>query len=235
MADTALVIVARHSQPGTTKTRLARALGNEETAQLYRAFLADLAQKFADLPEYDLHWVYTPAEVDYAEFMAVLAPPLVRHMRFFPQKGKGLGERLYNAFRWTYEHGYKHTVLIGSDSPHISRETVAGARDALNHADVVLGPAEDGGYYLIAMQRPHDVFRDIPMSTSAVLRMTIDLAQRQGLEVNIQETLFDIDELPDLARLAQLLRSDASLAPATATCIATMKELNCCIEKRIEM
>jgi len=114
--------------------------------------------------------------------------------------------------------------LIGSDSPHISRDTVAGARDALDKADVVLGPAEDGGYYLIAMRQPHDVFRDIPMSTGAVLRMTIELAQRQGLEVNTVETLFDIDELPDLARLAQLLRTDASLAPATAAYIEQMKE-----------
>ena len=77
---------------------------------------------------------------------------------------------------------------------------------------------------MIGMRRPHDVFRDIPMSTSAVLRMTIELAQRQGLEVNTVETLFDIDELPDLARLAQLLKTNASLAPATATHLATIKE-----------
>jgi rSAM/selenodomain-associated transferase 1 len=224
MADTALVIVSRYPQPGTTKTRLARTLGNEETVQLYRAFLTDLAQRFADWPEYDLCWAYTPAGVDYTEFMLELAPPLVRHMHFFPQQGEGLGERLLNAFRWTYEHGYGRTVLIGSDSPHIGRDTVAGARDALDYADVVLGPAEDGGYYMIGMRRPHDVFRDIPMSTSAVLRMTIELAQGQDLEVNIQETLFDIDELPDLARLAQLLRTDASLAPATAAYIEQMKE-----------
>jgi len=224
MADTALVIVARYPQAGTTKTRLARSLGNEETVQLYRAFLADLAQRFAGWPEYDLHWAYTPAEVDYAAFIAELAPSLVRHMRFFPQQGEGLGERLHNAFRRTYERGYEHTVLIGSDSPHIGRIIVSGARDALTRADVALGPAEDGGYYMIAMRRPHDVFRDIPMSTSAVLRMTIELAHRQGLEVKLQETLFDIDELPDLARLAQLLRANASLAPATATHLATLKE-----------
>lgn len=224
MADTALVIVARYPQVGATKTRLARTLGNEETPQLYRAFLADLAQRFADWPAFDLHWAYTPAEVDYTEFMAELAPAHVRHMSFFPQRGEGLGERLHNAFRWTYEHGYERTVLIGSDSPHIGREPIAEARRALDRADVVLGPAEDGGYYLMAMQRPHDVFRGIPMSTSAVLRMTTELAHRQGLEVNTVETLFDIDELPDLARLAQLLRADAALAPATAAYLATIKE-----------
>lgn len=224
MADTALVIVARYPQPGTTKTRLARALGGEETAQLYRAFLSDLAHRFAAQPAYDLHWAFTPADVDYAEFMESLAPSLAQHMYFFPQRGVDFGNRLLHAFRWTFEHGYRSTILIGSDSPHICRSTIEQAKNALDEADVVLGPAEDGGYYLLAMQKPHDVFQDIPMSTNLVLQMTIDLALRQGLRVNTLETLFDVDELPELERLAQLLSANASLAPATAAHLATMKE-----------
>ncbi len=226
MADTALVIVARYPQAGTTKTRLAPALGDEETVRLYRAFLTDLARKFAGQSEYDLHWAYTPSGVDYEAFMAELAPSLVRHMRFFPQEGDGLGERLHNAFHRTYAQGYERTMLIGSDSPQIGPDTITEARRALDKADVVLGPAEDGGYYMIAMRRPHDVFQGIPMSTGVVLRKTVELAQRQGLEVNLQKTLFDIDELSDLERLAQLLRTDASLAPATAALLATMKEFS---------
>ncbi len=96
------------------------------------------------------------------------------------------------------------------------------AREALDEADVVLGPANDGGYYLIAMCKPHDVFRGIPMSTSLVMQMTVDLAQRQGLKVDTLETLFDVDELSDLVRL---LRADSSLAPVTFTYLATLKEL----------
>lgn len=224
MSDTALVIVARYPQAGTTKTRLARSLGDEETVRLYRAFLTDLAHRFGEQPAYDLHWAYTTAEVDYAAFIAELAQSSVRYMRFFPQAGDGLGERLHHAFRRTYAQGYERTVLIGSDSPQISADTIAQASRALDKADVVLGPAEDGGYYMIAMRRPHNVFQGIPMSTDRVLRMTVELAQSQGLEVSLQETLFDIDELSDLARLAQLLRADASLAPATAAILATMKE-----------
>jgi uncharacterized protein len=98
------------------------------------------------------------------------------------------------------------------------------AREALDEADVVLGPAHDGGYYLIAMSGPHDVFRGIPMSTSLVMQLTVDLAQRQGLKVNTLETLFDVDEWPDLVRLARLLRADSSLAPVTFAHLATMKE-----------
>ena len=224
MPDTALVVMARYPEAGATKTRLARAIGDEEAAYLYRAFLADLAQRFAGQP-YDLHWAYTPNGVGYSAFMATLAPSLVQYMCFFPQEGAELGARLHHAFRWTYERGYRRTIVIGSDSPHIGRDIVVRAREALDVADVVLGPADDGGYYLIAMRRPHDVFRGIPMSTSQVMQMTVALAQRQGLQVYALETLFDVDELPDLTRLARLLRADSSLAPVTFTHLATLKEL----------
>lgn len=224
MPDTALVIVARYPQAGTTKTRLARAIGDEATVRLYRAFLTDLAHRFAGNALYDLYWAYTPGEIDYAAFLATLAPSLAHSMRCFPQQGDEFGMCLLNAFRWTYERGYKRTILIGSDSPHIGADVIARAWDALDEADVALGPADDGGYYLIAMHQPHDVFQDIPMSTSQVLQLTIDLARRQGLRVSTLDTLFDVDEESDLARLAQLLRANASLAPVTATHLATIKE-----------
>jgi uncharacterized protein len=225
MAETALVIMARYPQNGTTKTRLARALGDEETVQLYRAFLTDLARRFAGQKAYDLHWACTPAGMDFAALMAVLAPSLAQHMRFFPQEGDGLGERLHNAFRRMYAQGYRQTVVIGSDSPQIGTDTITKAGRALDKADVVLGPAEDGGYYLIAMRKPYDVFQGVPMSTSAVLRMTVELALSQDLAVNLQDTLFDVDELPDLERLADVLHTNAALAPATAALLATIKEL----------
>ena len=224
MPDTALVVMARYPEVGATKTRLAGAIGVEEAVRLYRAFLTDLAQRFAG-EMYDLHWAYTPNGVGYSAFMATLAPSLVQYMRFFPQKGPELGARLHYAFRWTYERGYQRTIVISSDSPQLSRDIVARAREALDEADVVLGPADDGGYYLIAMSRPHDVFNGIPMSTSLVMQMTVDLAQRQGLKVDSLETLFDVDEWPDLVRLARLLRADSSLAPVTFAHLATMKEL----------
>jgi uncharacterized protein len=224
MPDTALVVMARYPEVGTTKTRLARTFGDEEALRLYQAFLTDLARKFAG-QTYDLHWAYTPVEVDYLSFIATLAPSLLQHMHAFPQQGADLGARLHHVFRWTYDREYQYTIVIGSDSPQISQEIVAQARKALDTADVVLGPADDGGYYLIAMRRPYDVFRDIPMSTSVVAQMTIELAESQGLKVYTLENLFDIDELPDLLRLAKLLEADNSLAPTTATCLAAIKEL----------
>jgi len=224
MAETALVIMARYPQIGTTKTRLARTIGQEETVRLYRAFLTDLAHTFANR-EYDLHWAYSPAGVDYQAFIATLAPSLVGSMTCFPQQGADLGERLHHVFRRTQERGFGRTIVIGSDSPHIGLASIAHAEQALDDADIVLGPADDGGYYLIAMRQPYDVFSGIPMSTSVVTRMTMEMAHHQGLTVQLIEQLFDVDELPDLVRLAQLLAADSTRAPATAAHLATIKEL----------
>ena len=224
MDETALVIMARYPQVGTTKTRLARAIGLEETVGLYRAFLTDLAHTFAN-QEYNLHWAYSPAGVDYQAFIATLAPSPVGRMTCFPQEGTDLGERLHHVFRWTRERGFGRTIVISSDSPHIGLASIAHARQALDGADIVLGPAEDGGYYLIAMRQPYDVFSGIPMSTSSVTRMTMEMAQRQGLSVQLIESLFDVDELHDLVRLAQVLAADSTRAPATAAHLATIKEL----------
>ena len=90
----------------------------------------------------------------------------------------------------------------------------------------MLGPADDGGYYLIAMRSTHDVFSDIPMSTPIVLRMTIEAAPRQGLKVHLLETLFDVDELPDLLRLTRLLQDKRALAPNTADRLDQLKIRN---------
>lgn len=224
MSDTALVVIARYPEAGKTKTRLARVIGNEEATDLYRNFLIDLAQRFAG-QAYKLLWTYTPAEADYATFIGTLAPSLVHSMECFPQQGADLGKRLHHAFKWTYEQQFSRTIVIGSDSPHISREIIAEAHKALDHADVVLGPADDGGYYLIAMRKPYDVFSGIPMSTSVVMQRTIELAIRQALTVHTLQPLFDIDELPDLLRLAELLRTDGTLAPATAAYLASKRNL----------
>jgi len=222
MSDTALVVMARYPEAGKTKTRLARTIGQTQATQLYQAFLTDIASRFAD-QDCSLHWAYTPAHVDYQSFVATLVPHRAQHIHSFPQQGADLGERLLHAFQWTQQQGFQRTILISSDSPQISQDIINDAKAALEFADVVLGPADDGGYYLIAMRKPYDVFSNIPMSTPVVAQMTIEAAQRQNLKVHLLDSLFDIDELPDLQRLAQLLASNHMLAPATAVYLTTMR------------
>lgn len=218
MSDTVLAIMARYPELGKGKTRLAQGLGAELTLELYRSFLQDLAVRFMD-QEYGVVWAYTPLERDFAACVRSLISRPDASVWAVPQQGPDLGARLHNVFYETVQAGFARTVLIGSDSPQVSWEIVARARRALEDADVVLGPAEDGGYYLIAMREPHDVFSDIPMSTEVVLEMTIEKARQQGLNVQLLDTLFDIDTRSDLQRLADLLQADAELAPATAACL----------------
>lgn len=219
MSKIALVVMARYPEPGKTKTRLGHIIGDDRAVSLYRAFLTDLAQRFAR-QAYDLYWAYTPPEANFPAFIAALAPSYAQSMTCFPQRGADLGARLRHVFMETHRRGFERTIVISSDTPHISLSIIARAIKALDEADVVLGPAEDGGYYLIAMRQPYDVFTGIPMSTSVVTRMTIELAHHQGLLVRLLEPLFDVDELPDLLRLAELLQNDHTLAPATATCLS---------------
>ena len=224
-SDTALVVMARYPELGKTKTRLARTLGEQETVGLYRAFLSDIAQRHAG-QEYIPCWAYTPAEVDYQELVATLVPEYASSMRYFPQKGTDFGARLHAAFQWTQAQGFEYTILIGTDSPQIRREHIMAARKALDEVDVVLGPSDDGGYYLLGMRVAHDVFSGIPMSTDVVTQMTLEAAQRQGLTVRLLDSLFDVDELPDLVRLAQMLQEDPTLAPVTAAHLNTMRSFH---------
>jgi uncharacterized protein len=218
----ALVIIARYPEAGKTKTRLARTLGNQQTADLYQAFLTDLARRFAG-SEYHLHWTYTPPTVDYQAFVSSLVPEHTSSMHCFPQEGNELSERLLYAFHWCKQQGFQRTILIGSDTPHISRDIIEAATKALDEADVVLGPSDDGGYYLIGMDIPYDVFSGIPMSTSEVRERTIEAAHHLGLKVHLLETLLDVDEYSDLQRLAALLEKDSKLAPITADHLTHMR------------
>lgn len=223
MSKTALVIFARAPEEGKVKTRLAATIGATETLRLYKAFLCDLACRFTGSQEdvYTVHWAYTPIEADFVASLTDLAPTVTLG-HCFPQYGPDFGSRLHHVFHTTTAFGFQQTIVIGSDSPHIGREIITQACQALEQADVVLGPAEDGGYYLIAMREPYDLFSQIPMSTAQVLQMTIERARCLRLSVHLLEPLFDIDELPELLRLKALLETQPELAPASAAVVFSL-------------
>ncbi|HEY7925129.1 MAG TPA: TIGR04282 family arsenosugar biosynthesis glycosyltransferase, partial [Vicinamibacteria bacterium] len=136
-----------------------------------------------------------------------------------------LGARLTDAFARAFGRGATRVAIVGSDIPGVTRATALQALDALSAADLVVGPAEDGGYYLIALREPHpELVRGIDWSTPAVLAQTLERAKASGLRVHALEPLRDVDTLADLraawpalkgrlAGSAELLRA---LARATA-------------------
>lgn len=217
----ALVIVAKYPAPGRVKTRLGATIGFEQSARLYRAFLDDLAARFSHSAlagGYDLIWAC-------ADNCALMTPILAADARVIPQHGDDFASRLYHICCDCAALGYERTVILGSDSPQISSETVTATFDLLNDSDVVLGPAEDGGYYLVGLHNqpaPPDIFSGIVMSTAQVFDQTLERAAALDLSVLLTERDFDVDIWEDMLRLAHRLDVAPSLAPRTHWLLRTL-------------
>lgn len=208
-----LYIAAKAPRPKIAKTRLGGAIGHDNAAALYRAFLIDLAVRFADAP-FALGWYITPSDA-----WEDIAPLVGRSSRVARVSIQGEGDwtmRQRQLFRECDARGEERTVLIASDSPQITVGVVEEAFRKLDRHDLVFGPTCDGGYYLIGMRGFHDVLSGIPMSTGTVLEDITEQAERIGLSVVRVETTFDIDEIDDLAQLKQLAATRADLKATSA-------------------
>jgi rSAM/selenodomain-associated transferase 1 len=206
--------MAKHPAPGRVKTRLARTLGAEQACALYRAFILDLADRLRALP-YGVTWAYAPAD---APFAALLPGEGVR-----PQHGADLGERMADAVAAELGGGASAVVVLGADVPHVPAASIVEAVDRLAAVDVVLGPACDGGYYLIGLRAPAPaLFSGVAWGTAAVFAATDARARALGLHVHVLPETFDVDEPEDLRRLETLLAEGAVALPRTAAVLAAV-------------
>lgn len=214
-AADALVIVAKYPAAHEVKTRLGASIGYENAAHLYRAFLTDLCERFATVPGktgYDMYWSCVPTR-------HVLATVLGPEAEILLQRGEEFAERLYNICLDLAAAGYQRLVIMGSDSPQLSPSVVRESFDCLDVRDVVVGPADDCGYYLIGLHlypEPPNLFSGIRMSTSTVLAQTLIRAADLDCSVALLGPAFDVDEVTDLSRLQHALRQPgAQKAPHT--------------------
>jgi rSAM/selenodomain-associated transferase 1 len=207
-----LYIAAKAPRPGFAKTRLADAIGDEAAIDLYRAFLRDLASRFADAP-FDLTWFVTPSDAWHD------LTPLVdvgrRPMRWLDQGAGDWTTRQRRLLRRAAECGDRPVVLIGSDSPHVPVATIERAFALLDRHPVVLGPTDDGGYYLIGMRGWHDVLAGVPMSNSSVFERIVGQAERLAVSIGLVEQTFDVDVVAELRCLAAAMVGRDDL-PATS-------------------
>jgi rSAM/selenodomain-associated transferase 1 len=204
-----LIIFAKEPRPGQVKTRLSPPLSLKEAAQLYHSFLLDILEEMARGPEMRLAVAFSPPEAQ-AIFRG-LAPP---GTDLFPQEGADLGERMARAFAWGFAAGGGPVLLRGSDVPDLPAAMVAEAREVLaaGRAEVVLGPATDGGYHLVGLLEPQPaLFRGPVWSSSTVLADTLDLARRLDLRVHLLAPWPDIDTIDNLRPFVQ--RGGAAPAP----------------------
>lgn len=206
---------------GLVKTRLVPPLTEEEAASLSACFLRDTANNIADIRSRlcaDGVVVYSPASA--ASAFDDLLP---KEFRLLAQRGESLGDRLCNATEDLLKDGYDAVCLINSDSPTLPESVYATAIKSLSRAGdrVVLGAADDGGYYLIGLKRVHsNLFDRIAWSTADVLAHTIERADEIGLEVEMLPLWYDVDDAETLSRLCDELfaterRNGAYPAPHT--------------------
>ena len=204
----ALLIFAKWPEPGRVKTRLSPPLSEQAAADLYRLMLLDTLESTREIDGIKrlIFFDGDPGRID--DFRA-LAPD-ADVMR---QEGADLGARLANAFAKAFSMGCQTVAAIGTDSPHMPIERVTEAFDLLNGngADVVFGPSEDGGYYLVRMRLfDNALFRDIPWSSSEVLATSIARAESSGFKVTLLPTGFDLDTTDDLLRLKNMANAPAA-------------------------
>lgn len=194
----ALIIFAKRPSPGRVKTRLTPPLSPEEAAELYRRMLLDILAKTGQMA--DVHrLIFYEQGAGAPEFFA----ETVGKGGSYPQEGEGLGERLTAAFDRAFGLGYDAAAVIGTDSPHLPTSFMDRAFELLDdpRVDAVFGPAEDGGYYLLAMKRLHrELFKGIAWSTPEVLKESLARAAAAGIATALLPVWHDVDTAADLLR-----------------------------------
>ncbi len=191
MNTNALIIFVKNPLPGLVKTRLAKTIGETAAVIIYKQLLlhtqnvstkcnADKYVFYGDFINQDDLW----NNGGYQKFL---------------QKGTGLGERMSNAFDDIFSKGYRKVIIIGSDCLEIATRHIDQAFDFLNDCDVVIGPAQDGGYYLLGMKKMYmQFFQNKSWSTGKLLPETLADISQLRLSYHLLPVLSDVDDEKDL-------------------------------------
>lgn len=193
--DPALLIFVKYPEPGKVKTRLAAAIGAELAAQLYQEFVRQTFKLPLQSRVAARFVTFTPAEKEYE--LKKLFPG--SWLWFAQENSPDLGVRIQRAIQHVQQQGYSHVITIGTDSPSLPADYINQAVAALLHHDLVLGPATDGGYYLIGLKSaPTELFTGIDWSTERVLNQTLQRAQQLQLSTQQLPVWYDVDDLATL-------------------------------------
>lgn len=200
----ALGILFRIPEYGKVKKRLAAQIGTEDALSVYAAMLYETIENVSKLTDVDIYGFY--------KGLASTQHNVFKKFQSMPQKGKDLGEKMLKAVQWLFEKGYNKIVLIGADSPDLPVYYIKDAFLKLNCYELVIGPAKDGGYYLIGMNRPLDIiFKGIKWGSNSVLKDTISIANNEGIGYFLLPQWYDIDDIESLRQWKNHRFPDSSL------------------------
>jgi len=190
MTRNLLIVFVKNIILGKVKTRLAKTIGDEGAFQIY--------SELVGITEQETQQVSATRHIYFSD--VIIASKWENDTKF-TQEGTDLGARMKNAFLNGFEQGYENIIVIGSDLPNISKEIIETGFEQLNNNDVVFGPADDGGYYLLGMSKmTSSIFENKPWSQSNLLEVTLEEISEQSKSVALLETLNDIDTFDDLIR-----------------------------------
>lgn len=198
----AVIIFSKGADQGNVKTRLQPYLNGRQTLTLHLAFLQDTLEtvKSLNLPAY----LYVAGDSNF---------PFPCPLPILQQSGNDLGARLKNAFEAQFAK-HERIVVIGTDSPDLPPDRIQEASLALQNHDAVLGPTQDGGYYLLGLScMIPEVFENIPWGTNQVFQRTLE--QLHLHKLHLLESHYDVDVIEDLIQLEANLRNNKSIAPHT--------------------
>ncbi len=207
-----LILFLKAPLPGRVKTRLAKSIGDKHALALYKHFVRDILET-AQTSGRPLILYYYPAQAE-SDLVAWLG----KNHTLTPQQGNSFGERMDNAFRREFDRGYDRAVLIGADIPHLSDAILNEAFSGLESADAVIGPARDGGYYLVGFNAKalcSAVFEGIPWGTAAVFEKTIRRCHQNSIHCHHLPFMRDVDDVYDLKAIMKKCRANQTVAPRT--------------------
>ena len=205
MQNRCLIVFIKYPQPGQVKSRLAKDFDGDFAAGLYKAFTLDILE-WAVKGDWELKIYFYPPEKE-TEIKKLFG----NDHEYWPQRGADLGARMKNAFADCFSEGFKSIALIGSDFPDLPLKIIEDAFAVLDSpSDAVIGPAADGGYYLIGLKTKTflpDIFFGLPWSTASVFSETLKILQACGHQTEILQEWQDVDTRYDLINLIERNKS----------------------------
>jgi len=195
--------MAKQPRVGFTKTRLCPPFSLKQAADFYEALLLDTLDLVGSIPDIQLAVAITPASaIDY--FKKISPTGTI----FFPVDGVDIGECLSKTSKNLFIAGFENVIALNADGPSLPRDYIVQAVNLINETDLVLGPGEDGGYYLVALNKHSpELFQQIDWSTALVLEQTLIRAKMLGLKYRLTPTWYDVDTINEVLRL----KADLSL------------------------
>lgn len=191
-----LIVFAKEPANGMVKTRLRSCFSDADLIRLYKAFVKDTLAVINDIR--NARKILAFSSQSSPRFLKSVAGGF----EMIEQRGRTLGDRMYNAFVYAHESKPGKTVIIGTDSPTLPSTLLGKAFKALTRRDMVIGPSIDGGYYLIGMKEPcADIFKGVRWSSSSVLKQTFNKARSLGMTTELLEKWHDVDDYGSLRRL----------------------------------